>query len=199
MSWLAYGLVFIASILVDCIPVFAPPAWTLMILIMLKFDLNPWVVAVFGTAGTVCGRLIFVTYIVPWVGKKTIGATKEADLKFLGKKLSQRGILTFIFIFVYSLLPLSTTALFSAAGLARVRRILIIPPFFLGNLIGDGALLVSGKYAFHHFDDLYKGSMDLKNLIIMSCGLIFMIFFLFVDWHALLEKKKLRFKWKIWN
>ena len=76
MSWLAYGLVFIASILVDCIPVFAPPAWTLMILIMLKFDLNPWVVAVFGTAGTVCGRLIFVTYIVPWVGKKTIGATK---------------------------------------------------------------------------------------------------------------------------
>ncbi len=196
---LPYVLVYLSSVLVDCIPVFAPPAWTLMMLIMLKFDLNPWVVALFGTAGTVCGRLIFVSYIIPWIGEKTIGSVKEEDLKFLGKKLSQKGVMTFFFIFIYSLLPLSTTALFSATGLARVKKILIIPPFFLGNLIGDSAILISGKYAIHNFSDLYKGSLDPKSLLLMAAGLLFMLSFLFIDWRELLENKKIKFKWKFWK
>jgi hypothetical protein len=33
-----YVYVLLASIAVDCVPVFAPPAWTLMLLLMLKFD-----------------------------------------------------------------------------------------------------------------------------------------------------------------
>jgi hypothetical protein len=36
-----YALVLLSSIAVDCIPVFAPPAWTLMLLLLMKFDLNP--------------------------------------------------------------------------------------------------------------------------------------------------------------
>jgi hypothetical protein len=196
---LAYALVFLASLLVDCIPVFAPPAWMLMMLLMVKFNLNPWVVAAFGTAGTVCGRLVFVTYIIPWVGKLTLGRLKEADLTFLGNRISKKGVLTFFFIFIYSLLPLSTTALFTAAGLAKVKRILIIPPFFLGNLVGDSALLVSGNYAIHHLSDLYKGSLDTKNLLMMAAGMLFFLLFLFIDWQQLLEGKKLRFKWKFWE
>lgn len=194
-----YVLVYVASVLVDCIPVFAPPAWMLMILIMLKFNLNPYVVALVGTMGTVTGRLIFVTYIIPWFGKKTIGKEKEADLKFLGEKLSKRGFWAFLFIFVYSILPLSTTALFTAAGLAKVRRTLIIFPFFLGNLFGDGALLVSGNYTFRHLSDLYEGSLDLKNLLLTAAGLLFVLLFLFVDWRELLENKKIRFKFKFWK
>jgi hypothetical protein len=196
---LAYALVFAASFLVDCIPVFAPPAWTLMILIMLKFNLNPWWVALIGTAGTVSGRLVFVTYIVPWLGKQTIGRDKESDLKFLGDRLSKHGFSTFFFVFAYSLLPLSTTALFTAAGLAGVRKILIIIPFFLGNLIGDSALLISGKYTFHHFADLYEGFGSLKSILLLAAGLLFVFLFLLIDWRELLESKKLSLKWRFWR
>jgi len=185
--------------MVDCVPVFAPPAWTLMMLIMFKFNLNPWIVVATGTCGTVCGRSIFVTFIIPWIGEKTIGATKDADLKFLGKKLSKRSWSTTIFVFVYSILPLSTTALFMAAGLAKVSRVMVIPPFFLGNLLGDGAILISSKYAIRNFSDLYKGSFDLKNILIMIFGLAVALLFLFIDWRALLENKKLKFKWRFWR
>jgi membrane protein YqaA with SNARE-associated domain len=196
---LAYALVYLSSVLVDCIPVFAPPAWMLMILIMLKFDLNPWIVALVGTAGTVSGRLIFVTYVIPWLGSKTIGSAKEEDLKYLGKKLSNKSVLTFFFILLYSILPLSTTALFTAAGLSKLRKILIIPPFFLGNLIGDGALLISGKYAIHNLSDLYKGSLDPKSIALSAFGLLFVLSFLFIDWRELIQNKKLKFKWKFWK
>lgn len=170
-----------------------------MIIIMLKFNLNPYATVLFGTCGTVSGRLIFVTFIVPWVGEKTIGAKKDSDLKFLGEKLSAKGWATFIFVLIYSLLPLSTTALFTATGLAKVRRLLIIPPFFLGNLIGDGILLISGKYAVQNMGDLYKGSLEPKSLLLMAAGLFVMLIFLFIDWRELIEHKKLTIKWQFWR
>ena len=196
---LPYLLVFAASLVVDCIPVFAPPAWTLMILIMLKFDLNPYVVVAVGTCGTVSGRLIFVTYIVPWFGNKTIGAKKDADLKFLGKKLAKKGVATFLIVFVYALLPLSTTVLFMAVGFAKVKRLLIIPPFFLGHLIGNGALLISGKYAIKNLSDLYKGSLDPKSIIVMAAGLLVMLLLLFIDWRKLLEHKEFQLQRQFWK
>lgn len=193
-----YALVYLGATLVDCIPVFAPPAWTLMIFLMMKFDLNPWAVVVVGTLGTVTGRLIFVSFIVPLVGEKTLAHDKAADLKFLGKKISERGLPAFFFIFLYSLLPLSTTALFTAAGLARVRRLLIIPPFFLGNLIGDGILILSGQKAVYSAGDLVKGSWELKSVLFSAFGLALVLLLLFVDWRELLIKKKIHLKWKFW-
>jgi hypothetical protein len=194
-----YVLVLLGSMLVDCIPVFAPPAWMLMLFIMFKFDLNPYVVVIVGTIGTVCGRMIFVTCIVPWLGRKAIGSKKDSDLKFVGEKLSQKGLMVFIFVFVYAILPLSTTALFMTAGLAKFKKKMIIPPFFLGNLIGDGALLIFGKYTITHISDFYKDSLSLKNIALMAFGLVFMSLFLFIDWRRLLEKKEIKLKFKFWQ
>ena len=170
-----------------------------MIFLMMKFDLNPWIVVGVGTCGTVAGRLIFVTYIVPWVSKKTLAHDKEMDLEFLGSKLSKKGWPAFLFVLLYSLLPLSTTALFTAAGLAKVARVFIIPPFFLGNLIGDGILIVSGKYTVSSAQDLFKGSWDLKSILLMALGLFLVLGLLFVDWRTLLSKKKIKMKWNIWK
>jgi membrane protein YqaA with SNARE-associated domain len=199
MIALYYLLVFGASFFVDCIPVFAPPAWTLMLLIMLKFKLNPWLVVTVGTCGTTLGRSVFLSFIVPWFGAKALGQQRNEDLKFLGRKLSGRGWAVTAFVFIYSLLPLSTTALFTAAGLAKVKKRYILPPFFLGNFIGDAILLLSGKYAFHNLSDIFKGSTEPKSLIIMAAGILIVGIVLVIDWRTLLIKKQLRIKWKFWK
>jgi hypothetical protein len=36
-----YPVVFLVSMGVDLIPIAAPPAWTLMVFFLVKFDLNP--------------------------------------------------------------------------------------------------------------------------------------------------------------
>ena len=192
-------LVLAASIAVDCVPVFAPPAWTLMLLVMLKYDLNPYATALVGTCGTVTGRLIFSSLISPWLGSKTLSRDKESDLRYLGKHINKQGFAAIVFIFVYSLLPLSTTALFTAAGLARVRKIFILPPFFLGNLIGDGLLLLSGKATISSLGDLFKGSWSLKDISMMGFGLLVVLALLFVDWRTLLQDKKVKWKWAFWK
>ena len=170
-----------------------------MLYLLIKFNLDPLITVVVGTAGTVGGRLVYVTYIVPWLGKKAIGPDKEKDLQFLGKRLSKQGLATLGFVFVYSMLPLSTTVLFTAAGLAKVKRRFVVPPFFLGNLIGDGILLFSGQYAILHFGDMYKDSLNTKNILITFAGLTIITLFLFIDWREFLENKKIRFKFKFWK
>ena len=194
-----YLLVLLASVAVDCVPVFAPPAWTLMLFLMLKFALNPYVTVIVGTCGTVTGRLIFSSIIIPWLGAKTLSRDKESDLRYLGTRLSDKGVATFVFIFLYSLLPLSTTALFTAAGLAGVRMILVLPPFFLGNLIGDAFLLLSGKAAVGSVSELFNGAWNPKDIAMMAFGLLVVLALLFVDWRTLLRKKKLKWKWTFWK
>ncbi len=137
--------------------------------------------------------------IIPWLGRKTLGRDKEADLRYLGKRLTQKGWAAFLFIFLYSLLPLSTTALFTAAGLARVRKIFVLPPFFLGNLIGDGFLLVSGKATVRSVGDLFKGSWSVKDIGIMAVGLLVVLALLVVDWRTLLQKRTLKWNWTFWK
>jgi hypothetical protein len=51
-----YVLVFLAALIVDTIPVFAPPAWTVLVLLLLTFHLNPWLVVIVGVTKRKCGR-----------------------------------------------------------------------------------------------------------------------------------------------
>jgi membrane protein DedA with SNARE-associated domain len=194
-----YLLVFIGSLAVDCIPVFAPPAWMLMLYLMMKFQLQAPLVAVVGALGSVAGRMIYMTYIVPWIKDKTIARDKKEDLEFVGKKISQKGPATLFFVFLYSVLPLSTTALFTAAGLAKVKRRYLIPAFFLGKLISDYVLLFSGKYVVDHFDEIFKESLSPKSILIMAAALFFVLIFLFLDWRTLLQERKVKIKWNIWK
>lgn len=199
MFFWPYLVVFLGSLLIDCIPVFAPPAWTLMVFMMSKYDLNPWVVTLLGAVGTVSGRAIFMTFIVPWAGEKTLSKDKREDLTFLGEKLSEKGFGTFLFVFAYSILPLSTTALFTAAGLGKVKRRIVIPPFFMGNLIGDGLTIFSGKYVIDNAGEMFSGSWDLKSVFFASFGLLIVLAILFIDWRTIIKTKKLKLKIKFWK
>src|SRR5437868_6808007 len=63
VMWM-YFLVFVATLVVDSIPVFAPPAWTvLLLLLLLLLHLNPWVVVIIGVTGSTLGRYILSAYI----------------------------------------------------------------------------------------------------------------------------------------
>ena len=66
---------------------------------------------------------------------------------FLGKKLKEKGWKSQIAIFSYSLLPLPTTPLFVAGGMAKITPLYIIPAFFAGKFISDTAALLIGEFA----------------------------------------------------
>jgi membrane protein YqaA with SNARE-associated domain len=191
-----YLLVFFAALAVDTIPIFAPPAWILLVILLVKFQLNPWLTIVIGVIGSTIGRYILTRYI-PKVSSSIVNRREDANLRYLGRKLGAAKWSSGLFVFFYTLTPLSTTALFTAVAMARISPWHILAPFFLGRLINDGLLVFSGKYASANLSDLLHGEANWKTVIVLIAGLVVIAAFVFVDWRQLLEQKKLRFRFKI--
>ena len=191
-----YLLVFFGALAVDTIPIFAPPAWILFVVLVVTFHLNPWIVIIIGVAGSTVGRYALTLY-VPKVSSSLINRREDENLRYIGGKLRHAGWAAVTFVFFYTLTPLSTTALFTAAAVARINPWQILPPFFCGRLITDGVMVYSGKYATANLAGLLHGQLSWKTLLTVLAGLSVIGVFLFLDWRCFLESHKLRFNFKI--
>ena len=195
---MAYLWAFIVGVGFDAVPIIGPPVWTGLVLLVIKFDANPWLVLAAGVPGSVLGRYLLSLY-TPWLSKKIIKARKNQEMQFVGRRLKQKLWQSWTFVLVYSLSPLPTTPLFSAAGLARIPAIQILPPFFVGKFISDAFMVFTGRSAISSLADLVHGTFSLKGIITAVISVLIILGFLFLDWRSLLEKKKLRFNVHIWK
>jgi len=166
------------------------------VLLLLLFHLNPWIVVIIGVTGSTLGRYILSAYI-PKVSSALVNRREDENLRYVGSKLTKAPFVAAIFVFLYTLTPLSTTALFTAAGIARVKPWYILPAFFCGRLITDGVMVYTGKYAAGNVSGLLQGQLSIKSMLTLIAGLLVIGAFLFIDWRCLLEKRKLRLNFRI--
>jgi hypothetical protein len=193
-----YFAAFGAALLVDTIPVFAPPAWTILAFIIIKWKPNPWGIIAAGALGSVIGRYILTLYM-PHVSGKIFRSSENANIAFLGKKLGGRFWHTNIFVTLYAISPLSTTALFTAAGMARVNPLNVLPGFAIGKFLGDAWVILTAKVTADDAMGLLQGKVSWQAVLTAAVGLLLISGVLFIDWRQLLEHKKLRLNFKIWK
>jgi uncharacterized membrane protein YdjX (TVP38/TMEM64 family) len=195
---MAYLCAFLIGVGFDLVPIIGPPVWTGLVLLLVKTDANPWLVLACGVPGSVLGRYLLSLY-TPWLSKKIIKKRKSDEFEFVGRRLKQKLWSSWTFVFLYSVSPLPTTPLFSAAGLAKINPAQILPPFFVGKFISDAVMVFTGKEAFSSLADLFHGTFSVKGIIMAVVSVVIICAFLFLDWRALLGKKKLRFNVHIWK
>ena len=196
--WWQYVLVFVCSMAVDIVPFPLPPAFTLMIVLQIVFKLNIWIVIACGVTGSIVGRYILTLYI-PKVASKIFKPSKNEDVQYLGTKLKARGWQGQLTILLYSLLPLPTTPLFIAGGMAKMKPYYIIPAFFVGKFISDTAAVFLGKYATENTEDLLHGMVNWKSIVGLVLGLLLIFALLFIDWRNLFQHKKFKLRFNIWK
>jgi membrane protein DedA with SNARE-associated domain len=195
---LMYLLVFLGSLAVDLIPVVAPPAWIVMTFLLVKYHLDFWLVLAVGVPGSALGRYFFGLYIQNFFAK-VVARRKKDDLRYAGKKLNRHWWQTWLFVFGYTLTPLSTTALFTAAGMAKVPIVRLIPPFLAGKFISDAVMVMAGRYAAGGLIHPLDGALGWRSLLTGGIALLITAAFLFLDWHALLAKHTLKFNFSVWK
>jgi membrane protein YqaA with SNARE-associated domain len=191
-----YLYVFLASFLVDVVPFPLPPAFTVMVLLQIKFKLNIWLVIVVGVIGSILGRLVLTLYI-PHLSGKIFSKRKNQDVEYLGGRLKKDGIRGQLFILGYSLMPLPTTPLFLGAGIAKLKPWYVIPAFTIGKFISDAIAVLLGDYAVKNSQDIIHGVFSWKSVTGLVLGLALVFALLFVDWITLLKEKKLRLRMNI--
>jgi membrane protein YqaA with SNARE-associated domain len=196
--WATYILVFLASLIVDIVPFIGPPAWTVMVALQMYYDLNIWVVLAFGVPGSAIGRYIYSKYI-PLLSNKFITPEKNEDVQFIGSKLNHNKWKTRAFALIYTLMPLPSTPLFTAAGMAKVNTWNIIPSFLVGKFISDAIMVFAGDYFAKNAENIVSGMLSWKTISGAMIGLVLILIFLFIDWHTLLMKKRFRLHFNIWK
>ncbi len=196
--WWQYGLVFLGALLFDIVPFPFLPAFTIMIFLQVVFHLELWPVIFIGVAGSILGRYILSLYI-PYISDKYFKPAKNEDIEFLGKKMKEKGWKSQLVIVAYSLLPLPTTPLFVAGGMAKIKPLYIIPAFFIGKFTSDTIALSMGKYASENIDKIKSDLLSWQSICGLLASLLMLGALLFIDWRTLIQKKKLSLKFKIFK
>ena len=196
--WLKYLLVFGSAMVVDIIPLPLPPAFVIMIFLQIEFNLNVWIVIIVGVAGSILGRYILTLYI-PKIAGKIFNPQKNEDVQFLGKKLKEKGWKSHLMIFTYSLLPLPTTPLFIAGGMAKMKPYLIIPAFFAGKFISDTISVLIGEYAAMNTPRVLEGAISWESISSLILGILLVSALLFIDWRVCFQQKQFKINFKIWK
>lgn len=193
-----YVLVFFAALLVDVIPFIGPPAWTVMVFFQMKYGLDIWTVLAFGVSGSAVGRYLYSLYI-PLLSDKFIKPEKNEDVRFIGSKLNHNKWKTRAFVFLYTLMPLPTTPLFTAAGMAKVNAWNVIPSFLAGKFISDALMVFAGDYFARNAEHIASGMLSWESILGSTLGLTLILLFLFIDWRTLLQEKTFRLRFNIWK
>jgi membrane protein DedA with SNARE-associated domain len=194
----AYWYVFFACVAVDVVPLPLPPAFVVMVYLQIHYHLNVWMVISIGVAGSVIGRYILTLYI-PKIAHRLFNPAKNEDVEFLGRKLKEKGWKSQLAILSYSLLPLPTTPLFIAGGMAKMKPYLIIPAFMIGKFTSDTVAVFMGKYAAENASSVIDGIISVKSAIGLLFGILLLFAFLFIDWRSWVQEKKFRINFKIWK
>ena len=191
--WWQYFLVFLGALLFDIVPFPFPPAFTIMVFLLIVFKLNVWWVIIIGVIGSVLGRYILLLY-APLLAKMYLKESKNNDIQFLGDKMRENKWRGIMIILAYSLLPLPTTPLFLGAGISKIKAIYVIPPFLIGKFTSDTVALLLGAYAVDNVQTIMDQAFSLKSVasLILALFLLFCLFF--INWRTLIQTKKL-----VWN
>ena len=196
--WWQYGLVFLVAMLMDISPFPLPPAFTMMVLLQVIFNLAIWPVIVVGVLGSIIGRYILTLYI-PSIAERILEKDKNEDVRFLGEKIKNRGWKGQLFILLYTLMPLPSTPLFVAGGIAKMRPHYIIPAFFVGKFTSDSVAVFMGNYASENTHKILQSMLSWKSIAALLLALLLIGALLFIDWRSLLREKKFRLKFHIWK
>lgn len=196
--WYHYVLLFLGAIVVDMLPILGPPAWTVMVFFQLQYHLDIVYVLLLGVAGSTIGRYLYSYYIARFA-QRFLKKQKNEDMEYLGTKLQSDGWKFELFVFIYTLVPVSSTPLFSATGMARIKPLRVLIPFFFGKFFSDMAMVMMGDYAAANADEILTNFMTWKSILAISLGLVLLLAVFFVDWRTLLIRKKLRLHFNIFK
>lgn len=132
LAWIGVmlGVVFVVNVL----PAFAPPTWTVLVFFRIKYDIPAVPLVVGGAAAAASGRFVLASVFRRIGGR--LPEKKRADLEAVGTVLTERRASRWGTLALFLVSPFPSTQLFEAAGLApQVNLRNVSLAFFCGRLV----------------------------------------------------------------
>ena len=192
LTTLGYWGVFVLILILNVVPAFVPPTWTVLSLIYVMFPeyFSPLPLALVGCIASTLGRVV-LSY-VGTASRGIMGEKRKEGLSDLRNRIESRKWGGFVLSLAVALSPLPSNAYFIAIGVMKYQVIGVFAGFMLGRFFSYWLTISLTKVAAHSFRDLF-GSELYVVAIIDLISIASIIAFALIDWHKLIEERKIGF------
>ncbi|KVZ48576.1 hypothetical protein WL18_07925 [Burkholderia ubonensis] len=190
------AVLFVAILLLNLIPAFAPPTWMAMSWVGFSLsDINPFVLAIVAACAATMGRVVLAGFARTLVRGRWMRDTDRENIDIVRTWLSRRRRLTAGVFFLYALGPFPSNYLFIAYGLSGLPLGGIGVAFFIGRAASYAVWAYLGRFAAAHIDlEPQWGETYLSGYFVVSqfvlIGCVYVL--LKIDWKTLVTDRRLR-------
>src|SRR5215468_9379908 len=115
LIWQA-GAVFLAVFLLNVVPAFAPPTWTVLSLIAVRYQVNVVILSTVGATAATAGRLTLARLSKTVIRQRLLGERARENIDHIKIRLQKTPKLTFGIFLFYAFSPFPSNNLFIAYG-----------------------------------------------------------------------------------
>ena len=185
--------------IINIIPAFMPPTWTVISFLYIRYDLNLLVLTIIGTLSSTIGRFFLSrssTSLIPRIFNDYV----VNNLNFFKNKLLGSKLRLFMVSLIWAVSPIGSNMLFIAAGFARVKIKYVLGAFFCGRLFSYFFLAYTSNLIIENTIELFKkGRFGIEGIITNLISTIVLTIYICLDWEELLIHKKVRLRFSIFR
>lgn len=185
---LAWATVF----LINVVPAFMPPTWSVLAFFVIRFDLPLIPLSIGGALAATAGRLA-LAHGARWLGPRILTAGALRNLADLGEYLQRRQRWIGLAVLIYSFGPIPSNQLFMAAGLARLDLRTVAGSFLVGRLVSYTAFGYAADRVADSAEDLFLHTFtDAAALLLELASLGILVALVKMPWGRLLSPPSAR-------
>lgn len=175
---------------INVVPVFMPPTWTILTFFYLHFHLALLPTVIIGATTATVGRVVLATlakqYFRPFFSREILG-----NYDALGQFLHKHQHLTIPIILTYAFFPISSNQVFIVAGLTKLKLKIIAFSFLFGRLISYTFWISAASHISKTLEDVFlKHFSDAGTLVFEISGLLVILLIGKINWEKVLKIKK---------
>lgn len=184
------AIFFAIVLVVNLMPAFGPPTWSIIVFYAVKSDLPLYAIVLVGASAAASGRFL-LAYSFRFLGNQVPVSIREnlaaARLLFLRKRRN-----AYLGLMLFALSPIPSAQLFEAAGLTKISLAHFTLAFFAGRLVSYGlyagtAMQLKQTSLMEHFTQMFSEPAAIALEIAMIVSLVG---FTKIPWKKILDRKE---------
>lgn len=194
---LVFLVIFLVVFVLNVIPVFAPPTWTVMSFIAIRFSSSVIVLALVGAVAATLGRLLLAKLSTVIIRQKFLSQSARENIDAVKVRLENNRKLSFTIFLFYAFSPLPSNHLFIAYGLTALKLKLIAVPFLLGRIVSYAFWAFTASRAAQMLSYEFVTTKSFFSYYFIASqlfGLLVIYVFTRIDWSSFLNERK--FRWR---
>lgn len=178
-----YILLAILISVINLVPAFMPPTWTVLTFFYITFDLSLASTVIIGALATTLGR-IGIAYIARTTFQPHLPQPIKSNYASLNQLIHKKRIMSILLLVVFAFLPIPSNLVYITLGLSQISLKFFNFAFFAGRIILYATVLTLNHTLSDSLDAIFLNHLRNPGIIVGELlGLSLLYLLSQVDWR----------------